>query len=58
MLVLRLGFTINDCPVQATSPFLWVTIQSDLPSKFKTVKDVFGVLIPISKLRGVVEATL
>jgi hypothetical protein len=42
-------------PVHASRPFLWVTIQSTVPSRCNTENEVIGDFVEMSAVNGVVE---
>ena len=44
----HLGFRLNVCPVHASKAFLRATIQSSLPSRCTTTREVIGDFVPIS----------
>lgn len=55
MLVLILGLTDSACPVHASSADLCATIQSNLPSRWTTAKEVMGDLDEMRAVTGVVD---
>jgi hypothetical protein len=57
MLILRLavGESERVCPVQASRAFRCATIQSTVPFKCNTVKDVRGDFVDIKAVMGLVE---
>lgn len=55
ILRLTVGRTESECPVHASSPCRCATIQSTVPSRWTTAKEVMADLVAIRAVSGVVE---
>lgn len=53
--IFHLGFKLRVCPVHASKAFRCATIQSSLPSKCTTTREVMGDLVAIKAEYGVVD---
>ena len=55
---LIVGLMVRVCPVHASKACLWATIQSIVPFRWTTAKEVIGDFVEIRAVIGVADDTL